>query len=1120
MTILLANSSEMKSYLLKILFFIIIINLLVLSVNKQIFSSEHTTFKDKLDNASAFNFFQKGQTKLNDAKYDSVFYYFNKAADIFKANENWEMYLECQIQISYYYFQVREKDKALQIITTAESFAKNNFKMDHILFSSIFHRKGSILIGLGDYMKSINLLTQSIDIRVAKNGKSDSLLAPTYNSLGLNYFYLGQFDIALKHYKNALKIAEVTSTHPSKGLANYNQAIGIIYSIKGEVKQAFTHYKKSLEINEQILSKDNPGLALTYENFGAFNSQIGQYNTALNYLNKAEKIYKVKFGNEYYKLGTLYLNKGNIYSIQSEFKKALNYYKKSLKLFQLQYAEDHTEILTLYYNIGLLYYRQFNYMKALEYFQKSLNSNASSITRIKAIRNLANCNLKLDDKDNAKINYLLAIEACEEFYGEEHTQLALCFLDYGDYNLETGDYKNSLEYYSKALKIYIDVLGQNNIDVSDSYHRIAKCYMRIKDFPTSLIYHQKSLIAISNNFSSTNIYENPDIEQGIFDFNLLQVLQNKAQTLFEYYTNESKKLEHLNASYKTYQLAIDLINKMRGQYYSEQSKLFFTAIVKETYSNAINVNLELFNKTSDEKYRANAFVLSEKSKSAVFMSSIKDLQAKDIANIPKFVLKMESDLKGDIKAYEKLVNDENQKNAPNLRKIKLWEDKLFVLENNSEKLVKMIEQKYPEYYKLKFDNSVIDISEIQSNLKSEQVLIEYTLSQDNLFIFVILSDDYKIYNIKIDDKFHNYIDTLRKMLTNKKVEGSASLACKQFVNSSYNLYCSLIKPFENLIKGKDLIIIPDDKLGYIPFDILLTKAPTSTKPDFAKLNYLIKENSISYSYLATLLFSQPKNKKKTTGNLLAFAPTYENAKEVGAKFYSGYRSNFADYLVPLPGAVNEVQRISDLISGDVFYNYDATEEKFKAMVSNYKILHLAMHTIINDNDPMNSQLVFTLDEKSKNEGLLHTYEIYNLDLNADMVVLSACNTGTGKLEKGEGIMSLARGFIYAGYPSIIMTLWRADDKSGADLMTSFYNYLNEGKSKDEALRHAKLDYLKSADKLRAHPYFWAGYVSIGDSSKIKTESSFFTLRAIVLILLIVVVLTTIGVIVKRKFARN
>ena len=134
---------------------------------------------------------------------------------------------------------------------------------------------------------------------------------------------------------------------------------------------------------------------------------------------------------------------------------------------------------------------------------------------------------------------------------------------------------------------------------------------------------------------------------------------------------------------------------------------------------------------------------------------------------------------------------------------------------------------------------------------------------------------------------------------------------------------------------------------------------------------------------------------------------------------------------------------------------------------------------------MLSKLVFYQDKDTIEDGMLNAYELFGMDLNAGLAVLSACNTGTGKLMKGEGMMNLARGFIYAGVPGIVMTMWSVDDQSSAEIVESFYKYLDKGLSKDEALRQAKLDLLAQGDPLKSYPYYWAAYVTIGDYSPMK-----------------------------------
>lgn len=299
----------------------------------------------------------------------------------------------------------------------------------------------------------------------------------------------------------------------------------------------------------------------------------------------------------------------------------------------------------------------------------------------------------------------------------------------------------------------------------------------------------------------------------------------------------------------------------------------------------------------------------------------------------------------------------------------------------------------------------------------------------------------------------------------------------QFVNASHSLFKILIEPISDDIKEKRLIIVPDGRLGYLPFETLIYKLPTSKRMDYRNLNYLIKTNPVSYTYSSTLLYRNFKEFDASM-KLLAFAPEYE-------QFDESEDSDLSTYFMPLINAVIEVENISAIYNGDAFLNNEATETKFKEIADDYDIIHLAMHTMIDNEKPMYSKLVFSKSNDTINDRFLNTYELYGLELKAKMVVLSACNTGSGKIEEGEGIMSLARGFIYAGVPSIIMTLWEVEDKSGADIMTLFYQKLKKGLPKDIALQQAKLDYLESATQLRSHPYFWLAYVDIGNTKAFK-----------------------------------
>ena len=189
--------------------------------------------------------------------------------------------------------------------------------------------------------------------------------------------------------------------------------------------------------------------------------------------------------------------------------------------------------------------------------------------------------------------------------------------------------------------------------------------------------------------------------------------------------------------------------------------------------------------------------------------------------------------------------------------------------------------------------------------------------------------------------------------------------------------------------------------------------------------------------------------------------------------------------MPLPGAKKEVEVLSREFDGAFFFGAAAHERNFKNQIGNYGILHLAMHGYADDENPDYSGLRFTEVRDTIEDDTLFTYELYNMAINAHLAVLSACETGFGKAQRGEGIMSLARGFQYAGVQSIIMSLWKTNDLSSSFIMNEFYEELVHGSAKDEALRKAKLKFLQQTDEIRANPAYWAAYSAMGDMRPLK-----------------------------------
>jgi CHAT domain-containing protein len=533
---------------------------------------------------------------------------------------------------------------------------------------------------------------------------------------------------------------------------------------------------------------------------------------------------------------------------------------------------------------------------------------------------------------------------------------------------------------------------------------------------------------------------------------------------------------------------------------NEDSKLFATSQILEVYFEAVYIGKLLFELTGEYKYLEQSFMFAETSKSFALYSEIKDVEAMQFSDLPVDIKQKENRLMGEIQAYEELLYEEQIQAEPDSMLIASFKVTLFHLKEDYDELKREIEQNYANYYELKYNPKFVTLEEVQDKLAYKEALIEYVLSDSLLITYVVDRKGINVFSQEIGSEFANECLEYYKLLNDQNFSGGVQENYRRYVNLGQKFYTTLIEPCLAYTDKKNFTIVPDGAITYIPFEGLITRVTDTEYVNYMDLPYMIKDFSIGYSHSSTLLFSERYQSKSPEEKVLAFAPIYENPLDrIDRAQFNRFDEN-TEFLFPLVGTIKEVQSINETVPSKVYINEMATEANFKKNASDYSVLHLAMHTIMRDDNPLYSLLAFTnIDEDSIEDNRLYAYEVYNLRLNAQMAVLSSCSSGFGEMKKGEGMMSLARGFIYAGCPSIVMTLWQVADKSSSDLMTSFYKYLKRGRSKQEAMRLAKIDYLEQADDLTSNPYFWSGFVVLGDSSPIYKKSGFVYWLIVILV---------------------
>jgi CHAT domain-containing protein len=622
---------------------------------------------------------------------------------------------------------------------------------------------------------------------------------------------------------------------------------------------------------------------------------------------------------------------------------------------------------------------------------------------------------------------------------------------------------------------------------------------------------QSLLVSDLEDLKNKGNYINPDIEKLKPDRISLKILNTKYRILWDIYkkTHDQTILE---AASSTSELIVSIIEKVRINISEDNSRLILGDRYRDSYLNAIRDFNLLYKRTNDTHFLEKVFEYSEKSKVAGLLTSTRELKATQL-NIPSVIGDYEKKLQADINLFNARLAEETSREKPNSALINKWKENLLAATRSRDSLILIFEKQYPVYYAIKYNTSVAELKDIPKILGHDGNYINYVLSDTILYTFVANKKYQQLIVIHVDSSFFSDIRKFRSLLSMPLPSDNASQNFKEFQVVGYRLYKILIDPIRSYLISNKIFISPDNILAYLPFETIPTSPDSQKIIMYRDLRYLMNSYDISYTYSATFMAESEKREYSRSNKLIAFAPDYPEPIDIQSVLMS--RQAGIGVLNDLPFARQEAKYVSDITGGTLFVNNAAKESVYKKESGKYDIIHLAMHTLLNDKDPMNSTLIFSQGNDSPEDGFLKTYEIYGIPLKAKMVVLSSCNTGTGLLYSGEGILSLARGFIYSGSQSVVMSLWEIEDKSGTEIVEMFYKNLKKGYPKSVALKKARIAFLENADQLRSHPYFWAALVVYGDNSPLYYSSRL----KLTIITIIAVLLFSVGFYFwKRKYS--
>lgn len=736
----------------------------------------------------------------------------------------------------------------------------------------------------------------------------------------------------------------------------------------------------------------------------------------------------------------------------------------------------------LYNSLGAIYFESADYNQAILFFKTALELASARqddynyfYTSIKS--NIATCLIKMRFFDSA-IQVLKSLEGKADRGSIVFQPLAHAYYEKGDYTnslkvfqlipqktylqkvsslnyigriyMQQGNLSKAIAIFDSAISLHKSQPGRvKNKDEALTYLYRSELAFRQKRIAEALNWVNNALGTVHLGFNATSKYDLPaDVENTVSPITFYQILTFKASLLMETYRQQTNPIA-LEAAVNTYIMACKTINYIAQNFDNDDAKLFLIGMAKKDYESALEAAFEAY---SSGVGNANNFLfILESYKGTALRQNIEFARLKQIAGIPKESIKREAELKQLYAAYLTRLNLSEKEQDSKMMQKRLTEIRveLSALQNTFKKneIFSRLNQTTP------ID---IQIKTIQADLDGQIAILNYFVGEKCIYLLGISKQSIFIQKNAVSQ---SYKQALRSFMSSSLnlTEGSRY---KGF-STGQQVFNTLLAPvYKSIQHYKNIIIIPDDYLFYLPFDAL--------DPSGGDKEYLVRRHSFSTHY-SVALFRQHNAFKSSlyyTESVVAFAPFTKSDKAI-----------MNSSLPVLPFSEQEVINIESL----AFKGSEATKAKFLKTYNHYNILHLATHASLGK-DSSSNWIQFYPQMHTPDSGRLFIHEIYNLNLSKNnLVVLSACETGAGLSVLGEGLLSLSRAFMYAGSKGIVSTLYKTDDRVTAFLMDKMYQYLRQGYEPAIALQKSKLALLqaKEINPRFKSPNYWGNFVYIG-----------------------------------------
>lgn len=1036
-----------------------------------------------------------GQEMSNRSQFDSAVVMYAGASDIWAQHSRWQDFIQARLLVAYNLLFKNDFSSAYDILTDAEKILREHPEIDQSLLGRVYILQGYIHTTREEHDLAIERITRGVDLYAGTIGTENATYASALYTLGTAEYNVGRYESAYDVLKKAEDLQRKHAGVNSIQIATTKTMTGLVLDAKNEFDEAITTFQEALNIFREHGKEHSPQSGVCYLQLLSTRRNKGDYAQAIVDGKKAIEIYQRIGLPDDANVASAYCTLGEVYTAVGDFDNAQLHLQRSLDLFREKHPSKKAVIGILHQLFAKLYDRTGNRDKALEYSLKG-------------------------------------IEILEQTYGTAHPQIGFMYEHVADIHSDAGRFREALAYYQKALaaRQLIGTTKSRN-DAAVLHSSIAHVYTtmgRLEDASASLatastlledsrqkniVHHsllhkrygnlhrarrqfneaaqsyRNAIVVLTGETSPAGSSVVPSVETKTHKKELLELLKLTGSLYEERYAS-ARTLSDLKNAFDYFHASLDLVDDLRRQYATEGSKLMLAGESASLYGNACRLAVTLFQKTGDAAYKERAFLIADRGKANVLLDKVFDGEAKHFAGIPDELLEKENTILRQIASLDLQIQKTAESDAAP-HSVANLSAQLFNLRAEHAKLLELFEKSYPEYFALKYHRPINTVKEIQSSIAPGTVIVQYSAGADEVYAFTLSRERLTVHILpntkRINALIEKYTGALRRYdEAEYRTAGAA-------------LYGAVIRPIERTIAGaKNIVIIPDGNLHYVPFDAL-PAGPVNGR-GLTAIDYLITKHTISYSYSAAFFMKMrgsDGDEEEAGRSFAGFAPVFRDSTKNGdflanRSFVEGsgitdHRSITVDgkKFNELPYSEQEIGSIArsfDMrtMPQRTFLHTDATETNFKRYGKGYDILHVATHGFINEENPKLSAILFSQpsSELTEDDGILYVNETFNLDLNADLIVLSSCESGIGTLVQGEGMMALTRGLFYAGARNIIYSLWKVSDKQTYLLMDRFYAEMHAGKSYADALRNAKLAMI--ASKESAFPAKWSGFVLMGE----------------------------------------